>query len=58
MEKMNMIQKLLQFALVWIVLACPLLGQENTQNQEIEKTSTQIRHEITVTATRIDTPTR
>lgn len=58
MEIMNMIQKLLQFALVWIVLACPLLGQENTQTQENEKKPTQIRHEITVTATRVDTPTR
>jgi vitamin B12 transporter len=58
MEKMSMIQKLLQFALVWIVLACPLLSEENTQTREIEKSPTQIRHEITVTATRIDTPTR
>jgi len=36
----------------------PLVGQETTQIREIEKKFSQIQHEITVTATRIDTPTR
>ena len=53
-----MIQKILRAAIIPMTVVCFLAGQDNSQNLEDKKDTRQIRHEITVTATRIDTPTR
>lgn len=52
-----MSRKILKLALVLILMICPLFAGMEKKQKEEEKTAPQIHHEITVTATRIDTPT-
>jgi vitamin B12 transporter len=51
-------KKIFHFALIGILSACPLFCAQTGNTEMAEDKQPQIQHKITVTATRIDTPTR
>ncbi|MGD2294489.1 MAG: TonB-dependent receptor [Candidatus Aminicenantes bacterium] len=51
-------KKIFSLALALSLLGFPLLAVEKQENPDGDKNPLQIQHEITVTATRMDTPTR
>ncbi len=53
-----MTKSILTAALVFALLIVPLFAEQKLENQKQKKTNPPIQHEITVTTTRIDTPTR
>lgn len=53
-----MTKKLLKTALVYTLLIVPLFAEQEPENQKEKTAHPSIQHKITVTATRIDTPTR
>ena len=53
-----MTKSVLKAALVLSLLICPLFAEQEPAYQKEKKEVPQIQHEITVTSTRIDTPTR
>ncbi|MCJ7580883.1 MAG: TonB-dependent receptor [Candidatus Aminicenantes bacterium] len=53
-----MTKSVLKAALVIFLLISPLFAEQEPANQKGKKEVPQIQHEITVTSTRIDTPTR
>lgn len=53
-EKMNMVKKASCTALAAVFLFSPVLSQESSE----KKKQSQLQHEVVVTATRIETPTR
>jgi len=53
-----MTKSIVKFALIFVLLLGPLFAEPEPKNQKQKKKNPAIQHEITVTSTRIDTPTR